>query len=337
MMLLPCLCLAMPRPLPTSQLPSPAVLPPPALQRSRLWRATTTLRLSINMRVQLLAGEDAAAQQAWADYQLRVGDGREGLDPEGRLLRVPDHMCSTTEDPADLLRDVFGDIAGDPAARDPARLCRRAVLAPKNDHVNSVNDLAMEQLPGEHTDYTSADSIPPGENAAIYPVEFLNSLQPQGMPAHKLRLKVGAPIMLLRNMNPALGLANGTRLIVTACRPRVIQASIATGEHAGRIVYIPRIPIQPTDNDLPFTFTRLQFPVRPAFAMTINKSQGQTMERVGIYLPTPCFSHGQLYVAMSRVGIPGGVKIMVLNGRKPSGPDGPGVYTDNIVYREVLQ
>jgi ATP-dependent DNA helicase PIF1 len=51
---------------------------------------------------------------------------------------------------------------------------------------------------------------------------------------------------------------------------------------------------------LPFTFTRLQFPVVLAYSMTINKSQGQTLDRVGIYLKTNVVAHGQLYVALSR-------------------------------------
>jgi hypothetical protein len=73
-----------------------------------------------------------------------------------------------------------------------------------------------------------------------------------------------------------------------------------------------------------------QFPVRLAFAMTINKAQGQTLQRVGVCLDTPCFSHGQLYVAASRVGDPSGLKFAVE-------PDGNGCfYTPNIVYKEAL-
>ncbi|CAK1579947.1 unnamed protein product [Parnassius mnemosyne] len=56
----------------------------------------------------------------------------------------------------------------------------------------------------------------------------------------------------------------------------------------------------PSDSTIPFR--RLQFPVRLAFAMTINKSQGQTMSICGVDLKNPCFSHGQLYVACLRVG-----------------------------------
>jgi ATP-dependent DNA helicase PIF1 len=91
---------------------------------------------------------------------------------------------------------------------------------------------------------------------------------------------------------------------------------------------------------MPFTLRRLQFPVRPAFAMTINKSQGQTLKMVGLYLPKSVFCHGQLYVALSRVGRRQAVCVLVEGGWVKAGeienvPEG--MYTANIVYREVLQ
>ena len=72
----------------------------------------------------------------------------------------------------------------------------------------------------------------------------------------------------------------------------------------GLKVTIPRITPQPSDSRFPFTLRRRQFPVRVAFAMTINKSQGQSLERAGLLLPRPVFSHGQLYVAFLRSGCP---------------------------------
>ena len=65
--------------------------------------------------------------------------------------------------------------------------------------------------------------------------------------------------------------------------------------------------------------------------MTINKSQGQTLQYVGVYLPEPVFSHGQLYVAISRVTCPSGLKFLICNKR-----DVPHNMTKNIVYREIF-
>jgi hypothetical protein len=81
------------------------------------------------------------------------------------------------------------------------------------------------------------------------------------------------------------------------------------------MVFIPRMDCSPSDNrsvQLPFTLIRKQFPVRLAFCMTINKAQGQTIKgRLGIYLPSPVFSHGQLYVAMSRSGAEHTVRVVI--------------------------
>ena len=85
---------------------------------------------------------------------------------------------------------------------------------------------------------------------------------------------------------------------------------------------------------LPFKMKRRQFPVRPAFAMTINKAQGQTLQRVGLYLPTSVFSHGQLYVALSRVGSAAQATVLALG---PNNEDEDAVFTKNVVFKEVFQ
>lgn len=91
------------------------------------------------------------------------------------------------------------------------------------------------------------------------------------MPAHELRLKVGMPIILMRNIAPNIGLCNGTRLICRRFHSKLIEADISIGRFAGQTVFIPRMPLIPTDSSLPFDFKRIQFPVKPAFAMTMIK------------------------------------------------------------------
>ena len=117
------------------------------------------------------------------------------------------------------------------------------------------------------------------------------------MPPHVLLLKKGVIIMMLRNLNPKNGLCNGTRLIVESLNSKNILARILSECNKGDMVMIPRINLAPTDTTLPFILQRRQFPVIPAYAITINKSQGQTFDHVGIDLETAVFSHGQMYVA----------------------------------------
>jgi ATP-dependent DNA helicase PIF1 len=118
----------------------------------------------------------------------------------------------------------------------------------------------------------------------------------------------------------------------------VIQAKILTGSHVGNVVCIPRINMNTDADDktIPVQIRRRQFPVRPAFAMTINKSQGQTFQEIAIYLPAPVFAHGQLYVALSRVGDPRKITILITHPPLPNQPPGLPV-TLNVVHTEIFQ
>ena len=145
--------------------------------------------------------------------------------------------------------------------------------------------------------------------------------------------------MLLRNLNTRDGLCNGTRLIVVALLPHMIQAKVITGSVAGNVVFIPRIDLHPSDTGYPFQLKRQQFPVKPAFAMTINKAQGQTLSKVGICLHEPVFAHGQLYVAFSRCKKQDNVKVQVFDRLPYQGkllPSSDRVFTQNIVYTTIL-
>ncbi|KAG5536193.1 hypothetical protein RHGRI_023847 [Rhododendron griersonianum] len=161
-----------------------------------------------------------------------------------------------------------------------------------------------------------------------YPNEYLNSLDPTGLPPFKLELKVGCPIILLRNIVPKDGLCNGTRMMVVRCGSRIIEVKILTGEQFGKLAFIPRISLSPSSLDFPFHMTRRQFPVRLAYAMTINKSQGQSVKFVGVDLRTPVFSHGQLYVVLSRCMSFDRITVLL--------PEEEADSTTNIVYPEVL-
>jgi len=90
---------------------------------------------------------------------------------------------------------------------------------------------------------------------------------------------------------------------------RVVEAKIIIGKGVSNVAFIPRIKFIFDNNVLPFTFARKQFPLRLAYVMTINKSQGQTLSHVGLHFVNDVFLHGQLYVAFSHAKAPANVKV----------------------------
>ena len=198
-----------------------------------------------------------------------------------------------------------------------------------------MNVEVLKKFSGETQVFYSADSIPTSEQSGEedimlnYPVEYLNSINCSGLPLSKLELKEGCPIMVLRNLDAVHGVCNGSRGFVTRLRSRVLEVKLLTRDFAGQKVFIPRISNQPTEDQVAFKFTRRQFPVRLGFAMTFNKSQGQSVKHVGLDLRRAVFSHEQFYVGVSRVTSVSNIKVIWEEKiREPP--------TQNIVYKEVL-
>ena len=135
--------------------------------------------------------------------------------------------------------------------------------------------------------------------------------------------------MILRNLDPSNGLCNGTRAILTKCKRHVLEVKLLTGEYKGKTAFIPRIKLSPPTDAIGFHLVRKQFPIRLAFAMTINKAQGQSVKYIGLDLRTPVFTHGQFYVAMSRCTSASNIKILFPK-------NDLSLKTTNIVYQEAL-
>ncbi|XP_021991204.1 uncharacterized protein LOC110887959 [Helianthus annuus] len=310
-----------------------------SLSSSYIWSKCKLLRLTKNMR--LTIGAESSHMDSIRDFAkwlLDIGEGKLGDDNDGEaIIQIPDDLLITdNSDPILSLIDfVYPSIMEQ--FRNPGFFSERAILAPKNDVVHEINDRLLSLFPGDAKEYLSSDSICQTEQMldsfqeGLYSTENLNALKISGLPNHRLVLKVGVPVMLLRNIDQQKGLCNGTRLKITFLGKRVIEAEVISGGNIGTRVFIPRLNMIPSDKKIPFEFQRRQFPLSVCFAMTINKSQGQSLSKVGLYLKDPVFTHGQLYVALSRVKTREGVKILIFDA------DGkPTNKTSNVVYKEVF-
>nr|XP_043630411.1 ATP-dependent DNA helicase PIF1-like [Erigeron canadensis] len=310
-----------------------------SLNSSYLWNHCRVLKLTVNMRLRVGSSEsDLNEIKMFADWILKLGDGLLGEANDGEVdIPIPaDLLIDDIDDPVkSLITFTYPNM--DSNLHDPLYFQQRAILAPTHNLVNSINEKLLQMIPGEETIYLSANSIcefeqPAEFDSALISTEVLNNMQLSGLPNHILVLKVGTPVMLLRNIDQSNGLCNGTRLQVIKLGKHVIEAKVITGTNIGQCTLIPRLKMTPSDKRIPVRICRRQFPIVVCFAMTINKSQGQSLDCVGLYLPRPVFSHGQLYVVVSRIKSKKGLKILITD------KDGNlGGSTTNVVFKEVLQ
>ena len=99
------------------------------------------------------------------------------------------------------------------AHQNTSTFTHRAILAMRNDTVATINQKDLQDIPGTEQEYFSIDTAESGNNEEdgnMFPVEYLQSLNLASLPPSKLKLKVGAPVILLRNLYPKDGLCNGT-------------------------------------------------------------------------------------------------------------------------------
>ncbi|CAF2154317.1 unnamed protein product [Brassica napus] len=307
-----------------------------SISKSYLWPFAEVYTLTINMRLR-------QADKDFAEWILKVGNGTaptvmtEGRShDDGEQVIIGDEFMLPR---SDLPHKSISDAAYPEFVKNYLNrtyLTERAILAPTNASAHEINSYLLSKVPSVEREFLSSDSVafestPEDDWTNNYTQEYLNSLEFPGLPPHKLCLKVGSPVMMLRNLSQKNGLCNGTRMMISRLGHRVLQAELLTGTHVGDSVLIPRIQLSPTDTVYPFTFRRRQYPIKLCYAMTINKSQGQSLKQVALYLPRPVFSHGQLYVALSRVTSPEGLKIL----DDTDGATRNNAVT-NIVYKEIF-
>ncbi|XP_021728317.1 ATP-dependent DNA helicase PIF1-like [Chenopodium quinoa] len=297
-----------------------------SLVSSSLWNQFKRFRLTDNMRER--------TDSQFADFLLAMGNGQLQT-AEIEQIQVPGHIIVPYDESnvaVDSLTDfVFLEIKM--TASNEGMFVDRAILTPLNAAVDDINSTLIDEFPGESVCYKSYDLLL-DDTGNVYPTEFLNTLSPGGMSPHELVLKENCPVILLRNLAPASGLCNVTRMLCKNFYPNIIECAIITGHHAGEHVFIPRINLRPSETlHYPFKFQRKQFPIKLSFTMTINKAQGQTLSQVGLYLNTPCFSHGQLYVGLSRAQTSAQIKVL----SKPTTDQVSTTTVRNVVSFSILE
>jgi ATP-dependent exoDNAse (exonuclease V) alpha subunit len=226
-----------------------------------------------------------------------------GLGETGEHFWIPPQfLVKSREELIDFVYPNFQQLLGN-----DKELLNRLILAPHIDTCDAINEIMMANVPGQVREYLSSDKPlderPLDINEIESEVAALNRRSDSGMPPHRLRLKVGSVVVLLINKSDREGLINGTRIVLEELGDdRLVGRVINNNAVGGQVKFFIERTRNVYEDKTPggIKYERLQFPIKPAFAMTILKGQGQTISTIGIDLERDVFSHGQLYTAFSR-------------------------------------
>ncbi|KAG3241157.1 hypothetical protein PI124_g13971 [Phytophthora idaei] len=236
------------------------------LKSSTLWPKFQQLYLRENMRVMSAQNESTATELAeFSEFLLQVGEGRHEINsalgpscikiPKDMLVDNPVEELSEDREDEDIrpgaiptgltwmVDEMYSDINNTEIANDEY-FANRTILTNSNAVVQRINEVVEQRLEGVSQEFLLTGSVEEDEEVNFFEQE-------------------GAPIMMMRNLNPDLGLCNGTRLRIVELKPHVIHATIMTGERQDQHVLIPRIVFisDGEAREFPFRLRRKQFPV----------------------------------------------------------------------------
>ena len=338
------------------------------LTSADVWQHVTNKQLTQNMHVQncISSGnpEKAKRFQDFARDLLAVGNGTYRVAgravPTGSTskMQIPPYVVWKPPTGEQHSPDAFFDFIYRPMRKrdgepDDAWEVRRnqylwstAVLVSRNIEATEINHRLLDELLPDRPTYTFYSSNEMRNNEGYehdWTQEYLAGVSDAGLPPHEICLKVGAPIIAMRNIMK--GVVNGTRMIVTFVddglkfirakllsesgtrqREVLITKSSSRSPHHEVLITLLRCTIQSGAS----THERTQLPIRLAYALTINKAQGLTLKRVGLFLDKDVFAHGQVYVGMSRCGDPD--NLFVYGNLDANGE----LWVANPVYKEIL-
>lgn len=191
------------------------------INSSEIWKHCKLLKLTQNMRLRSANTNNSAKEiKEFANWILRIGDGdMEAIENTDGDIDIPENLLiKNNVDPLlSLVQFVYPSIQEN--LNVPNFFEERAILAPRLESVEHLNDFILSFIPGDEKEYLSSDTpCHADENSEIqsqwFTSEFLNDIKCSGIPNHRLRLKARVPVMLMRNIDQANGLCNGTRLQV---------------------------------------------------------------------------------------------------------------------------
>ncbi|XP_020972051.1 uncharacterized protein LOC107627897 [Arachis ipaensis] len=219
-----------------------------SIVKSHLWASTKILYLRQNMR--------SSNDPVFAEYLVHIGDGIEPTIHKD-FVRIQTNMAISWEGETSLhklIEEIFSNLQSH--GWDASYMVERAILTPKNHDVQQLNDIIINKFLGQERNLVSFDEVE-GDVNNLYQQEYLNSVSTGRLPPHVLKVKKGAPLMLLRNIDPKAGLCNGTRLLCRGTFQNMLDVEILTSYHCGRRAFLPRIKHKTTENSgLPFILIR---------------------------------------------------------------------------------
>jgi ATP-dependent DNA helicase PIF1 len=287
------------------------------------------------------ARRELNSQKAYGDLIMEVGNScnqhmdkdvlNEDSTSSSQTIRFATIPYLLSNDPRKVFQFLY------PNGFDPNIISRSCVLAATNVQCIAWNELIQNEMNTNELHICEAkdtlcevDDLKGNIRRMLTPA-VLERFNKNGFPPHFLSLKVGDVCLILRNMSQRFGLATNTRVRILQINTYSIR--VQTFESTPRQVTIPRITFY---FKLPFgqsfTMKRIQFPLQLAYCMTYNKSQGQTLDRVVVDITHQPFTHGHLYVILSRVTAYNSIVFFCTEDQLLD--DAPVV--TNIVYKEVL-
>ncbi len=294
---------------------------------SPLWDSVETFHLT--------AAQRDKEDPEYSQFVRRIGEDKiekvvlEGENGSEELVSLD--LVQHVESMEQLIDFVYDDISNEQSCT------KRAILSGTNANIRELNDMVLDKMPGDIIELFSADSCVEDESdpdQRYIPTEILNNLTEPGVPDHCLRLKIGCVCIVMRNLSFDDGLVNGSKIVIRNVSTRLIEADLLKDDLQLKRVFIPRITFRFKPDRTVLTIRRKQFPVKVAYSLTFNKSQGQTLEKVGLDLRDDVFAHGQLYVALGRVRNRSSIRVLV-SPHRLYGPNKTPL-TANIVYKELL-